>query len=58
MAKAVKRSARIGDDTLWDEVAALKRKRILTAAAKLIARRGYHGTTIDAIAEKFGNYIE
>ncbi len=54
MAKAVKRSARIGDDTLWDEVAALKRKRILTAAAKLIAKRGYHGTTIDAIAEKFG----
>jgi AcrR family transcriptional regulator len=54
MAKAVKRSARIGDDTLWDEIAALKRERILTAPAKLIAKRGYHGTTIDAIAEKFG----
>jgi AcrR family transcriptional regulator len=35
-------------------VAALKRERILAEAAKLIAERGYHGTTIDAIAEKFG----
>lgn len=54
MVKAGKRSTRAGDDTLWDEVAALKRERILAEAAKLIAERGYHGTTIDAIAEKFG----
>ena len=54
MVKAGKRSTRAGDDTLWDEVATLKRERILAEAAKLIAERGYHGTTIDAIAEKFG----
>ncbi len=54
MVKAGKRSTRSGDDTLWDEVATLKRERILAEAAKLIAERGYHGTTIDAIAEKFG----
>ena len=54
MVKAGKRSTRAGDDTLWDEAATLKRERILAEAAKLIAERGYHGTTIDAIAEKFG----
>lgn len=42
------------EGTLWDEVATLKRERILSEAATLIAERGYHGTTIDAIAEKFG----
>jgi len=54
MAKLAKKSAKIADETLWDEVTALKRERILTEAAKLIAERGYHGTTIDAIAERFG----
>lgn len=54
MAKARKKAASAGDGTLWDEVAALKRERIVAETAKLIAERGYHGTTIDAIAEKFG----
>ena len=54
MVKAGRRSDKDGDGSLWDEVATLKRERILDEAAKLIAERGYHGTTIDAIAEKFG----
>lgn len=54
MARSVKRSNKDEDETLWDEVTTLKRERILAEAAKLIAERGYHGTTIDAIAEKFG----
>jgi len=54
IAKLAKKPAKAAEETLWDEVAALKRERILAEAAKLIAERGYHGTTIDAIAEKFG----
>jgi AcrR family transcriptional regulator len=53
MAKTEKKAVRGGDDSLWDEVAALKRERILKEAASLFSERGYHGTTIDAIADRF-----
>ncbi|MEQ9449512.1 MAG: helix-turn-helix domain-containing protein, partial [Rhodospirillaceae bacterium] len=54
MPRAAKKQGSGEEGTLWDEVAALKRERILGEAAKLIAERGYHGTTIDSIAERFG----
>jgi AcrR family transcriptional regulator len=53
MAKTEKKALKGGDESLWDEVAALKRERILKEAASLFSERGYHGTTIDAIAERF-----
>ena len=53
MAKSEKKALKGGDESLWDEVAALKRERILKEAAALFSERGYHGTTIDAIAERF-----
>jgi TetR/AcrR family transcriptional regulator, cholesterol catabolism regulator len=37
-----------------DEVAALKRERILTAAVELFYERGYENTTLDAVAERLG----
>lgn len=39
---------------MWDEVTTLKRDRILKETAALFSERGYHGTTIDDIAERFG----
>ncbi len=54
MVRTAKKTATPEEASLWDEVANLKRERILLEAAKLFAERGYHGTTIDAIAEKFG----
>jgi TetR/AcrR family transcriptional regulator, cholesterol catabolism regulator len=53
-ARAEKRAVRVGEETLWDEVTTLKRDRILKEAAALFSERGYHGTTIDDIAERFG----
>jgi AcrR family transcriptional regulator len=53
MARSEKKALKGGDDSLWDEVAALKRERILKESAILFSERGYHGTTIDAIAERF-----
>lgn len=41
-------------DTLWDDVSALKRERILQEAARLFFERGYQVTTVDAIAECLG----
>lgn len=41
-------------DTLWDDVIALKRDRILEGAATLFFKRGYRQTTVDAIAEHLG----
>lgn len=40
--------------TFRDEVAALKRQRILDAAAELFYRQGYANTTLDAVAEQLG----
>lgn len=37
-----------------DEIAALKRSRILAAAAGLFYERGYENTTLDAVAERLG----
>jgi len=54
MAKSERRKTTRGDNSLWDEVSFLKRDRILKEAAKLLSERGYHGTTIDDIAQRFG----
>jgi AcrR family transcriptional regulator len=54
MAKSEKKQLKGGEKSLWDEVAFLKRDRILNEAAKLFGERGYHGTTIDDIADRFG----
>lgn len=43
--------ARIG---IRDEIAALKRTRILAAAADLFYENGYENTTLDAVAERLG----
>jgi AcrR family transcriptional regulator len=40
--------------TLREDVALLKRDRILRMAADLFEEHGYHGTTIDSIANQFG----
>jgi TetR/AcrR family transcriptional regulator, cholesterol catabolism regulator len=40
--------------TFRDEVAVLKRQRILDAAADLFYRQGYSNTTLDAVAEQLG----
>lgn len=40
--------------TFRDEVAALKRQRILDAAAELFYRNGYSNTTLDAVGEQLG----
>jgi AcrR family transcriptional regulator len=37
-----------------DEVAALKRERIISAAVELFYERGYENTTLDAVAERLG----
>ncbi len=37
-----------------DEIAALKRSRILAAAADLFYEKGYENTTLDAVAERLG----
>jgi AcrR family transcriptional regulator len=37
-----------------DEIAALKRARILSAAADLFYENGYENTTLDAVAERLG----
>ena len=49
-----KKKASREDNSLWDEVILLKRDRILQETANLFSARGYHGTTIDDIAERFG----
>jgi AcrR family transcriptional regulator len=54
MAKIERKKAVRGENSLWDEVTFLKRDRILSEAANLFAERGYHGTTIDDIADRFG----
>lgn len=40
--------------TLWDEVTALKRERILAEAADLFYERGYQNTKVDDVAERLG----
>lgn len=40
--------------TLWDEVAVLKREKILQSAVDLFYANGYLPTTMDAIAESIG----
>jgi len=40
--------------TFRDEVAALKRQRILDSAADLFYRQGFANTTLDAVAEQLG----
>ena len=40
--------------TFRDEVAALKRQRILDSAAELFYRQGFANTTLDAVAEQLG----
>lgn len=44
-------NAKIG---IRDEIAALKRTRILAAAADLFYENGYENTTLDAVAERLG----
>lgn len=51
MARARKAAA---GETLWDELAGIKRERILKEAADLFFERGYMQTTVDAIAERVG----
>lgn len=41
-------------ETLWDELAGIKKERILKEAAYLFFERGYMQTTVDAIAERVG----
>lgn len=41
-------------DTLWDELAGVKRERILKEAATLFSEHGYMQTTVDEIADKVG----
>src|SRR5271155_3018018 len=54
MAKTERKKVSRGESSLWAEVSFLKRDRILKEAANLFAERGYHGTTIDDIADRFG----
>jgi AcrR family transcriptional regulator len=51
MASARKAAA---GETLWDEIAGIKKERILKEAADLFFERGYMQTTVDAIAERVG----
>jgi AcrR family transcriptional regulator len=51
MARARKAAA---GETLWDELAGIKKERILKEAADLFFERGYMQTTVDAIAERVG----
>lgn len=44
----------VAGETLWDEVAGVKRERIIMEAANLFFERGYMQTTVDAIAERVG----
>lgn len=48
------RSAAAKADTMRDAVVALKRERIVAAAAELFYRNGYESTTLDAVAERLG----
>lgn len=41
-------------DNLWDEIADIKREKILGEAVTLFYEKGYLPTTVDAIAERFG----
>jgi AcrR family transcriptional regulator len=41
-------------DSLWDEIAHIKRERILREAVDLFDKKGYVPTTVDAIAERLG----
>lgn len=41
-------------ETLWDEIATIKRERILGEAVHLFHEKGYLPTTVDAIAERLG----
>jgi len=44
----------ITGDTIWNDVSALKRERILQEAGRLFFERGYQVTTVDAIADSLG----
>ena len=44
-------SAQMG---IKDEIAALKRERIIGAAVELFYERGYENTTLEAVAERLG----
>jgi TetR/AcrR family transcriptional regulator, cholesterol catabolism regulator len=46
--------AGIESSTLKDEIVALKRERIISAAVSLIYERGYENTTLDAVGESLG----
>ncbi len=52
--ETVPRAARPGGESLWDELTALKRERILQEASRLFYERGYAQTSVDAIAERVG----
>lgn len=41
-------------DNLWDEIADIKREKILEGAVDLFYEKGYLPTTVDAIAESLG----
>lgn len=41
-------------DTLWDEIAEIKREKILEGAVDLFYEKGYLPSTVDAIAERLG----
>lgn len=41
-------------DSLWDEIAEIKREKILEGAVDLFYEKGYLPSTVDAIAERLG----
>src|SRR5215470_542278 len=49
-----KASAKLPPRTLHDEIRIAKRNIILERAAALFAEKGYHGASMDAIAESAG----
>jgi AcrR family transcriptional regulator len=54
MVKGERKKSGRRETSLRDEVTLLKRDRILAETANLFAERGFHGTTIDDIADRFG----
>jgi AcrR family transcriptional regulator len=54
MGSQLAKSARSNTLSVRDELAALKRERILDAATHLFGERGYHGTSMEAIADALG----
>ncbi len=48
------RATRSASKTLWDEIADIKREKILNEAVQLFYEKGYLPSTVDAIAERLG----